>query len=183
MIMEKLEDIWLYKTHSRSEIKKWVSSLEYFYFCRAWGGHANDGDTFEIYLKYSDKEDLLSLCKELGINLNVLPPNTPEPIPGKSYSFEEFEHFKNKIKDFPEYEQPCHSRIFSCPVFIWIENGQLRILLSGAKDGNNYEVMGLDYENCLKIEHKIKKLDLSFDNSIEERITCISRSRYPELWE
>jgi len=181
--MKKLNDDWLYKTHSRSEIQKWVTSLELFHFCRAWGGHANDGDTFELYLHYSDKENFLVICKKLGFSVKELPPNTPEPIPGKPYPSKEFERFKSKIKDFPEYEQPGNCIIFGCPVFIWIENGRIIISLSGAKEGNLYEVTEVDFENCLKIERAIQALNISIDNSIEERITCISRQRYPELWE
>lgn len=44
--MKKLLDSWLFQDHSKETVKNWAGQLKYFYFIRAWGGHANDGDSF-----------------------------------------------------------------------------------------------------------------------------------------
>ena len=44
MQIEKLPDIWLFELHSKQTIRAWVRQLRYFYYKRAWGGHANDGE-------------------------------------------------------------------------------------------------------------------------------------------
>jgi hypothetical protein len=59
---------WLCQQHSFEKIKMWVNSLTSFYFFRAFGGHANDPDIFETWVKYTDKNDLENILTALGIN-------------------------------------------------------------------------------------------------------------------
>jgi hypothetical protein len=41
---------YLYRQHSREEIRRWALSLKFFRFCRAYGGHNNDGDRLSVSL-------------------------------------------------------------------------------------------------------------------------------------
>ena len=52
---------YLFERHNEEEIRRWVSSLSYFRFCRAYGGHANDGDHFLAAFRYRDEADFLLL--------------------------------------------------------------------------------------------------------------------------
>ncbi len=41
---------WLYERHGKAELAEWVPTLRYFRYCRAVGGHANDGDQLVVLL-------------------------------------------------------------------------------------------------------------------------------------
>lgn len=61
MQIERLSDKWLFEQHAKSTIRAWIRQLRYFYFKRAWGGHANDGDEFQVAFTYTDRQDLILL--------------------------------------------------------------------------------------------------------------------------
>jgi len=58
MQIEKLSDNWLFERHSKQTIREWLGQLRYYYFKRAWGGHANDGDEFQAAFAFTDRQDL-----------------------------------------------------------------------------------------------------------------------------
>ncbi len=58
---------WLCQQHSFDKIKHWVNSLSFVYFFRAFGGHANDSDTFETRFTYTNKNDLEKILMKLDI--------------------------------------------------------------------------------------------------------------------
>lgn len=181
----KLPDAYLFRSHSQSIVVRWSNELKYGFYKRAWGGHANDGDEFGIWLNYVSKDELFQILNALNISLKKIPENYPRPLVGKNYSYEEFQKFKNEIKDFPEYEQPSHISISSVPCFCWIENGKLCFSFSGAEDGNRYEVTETDFNNCLAVERAIKKakLETYVSREYENWVTHISVKYYPELFE
>lgn len=41
--------------------------MSYFRFCRAYGGHANDGDQFLAAFRYTDEADLQAVLGSLGL--------------------------------------------------------------------------------------------------------------------
>ena len=65
---------YLYRSHSLAELSEFALRLSCFRFCRAIGGHANDGDELVVALRYSDDEDLSRLWRELGL---------AEPLPDR----------------------------------------------------------------------------------------------------
>lgn len=185
MNTEKLSYNYLFEKHQKGVIKRWNKTMNYGYFKRAWGGHANDGDEFGIWLQYKNRTELFEILNALGIDLKTIPKNHLNTILGKPYSSTEFEKFKNVIKDYPEFEQPLNIKINSVPCFTWIENGKISMTFSGAKDGNKYEVGEEDFENCLKIEKIITDKDLKkyVSTDYENWVTHISKKNYPDLFE
>ncbi|RKR13963.1 hypothetical protein CLV91_0032 [Maribacter vaceletii] len=185
MNTEKLSDIYLFEKHQKSVIKRWSKSLKYGYFKRAWGGHANDGDEFGIWLKYYNRAELFEILNAFGIELKRMPKNYSKSISSKLYSSAKSKKLKSEIKDYPEYEQPLHIKVNSVPCFMWIENEIISITFSGAKDGNRYEAGENDFGNCLKIEQIItdKKLSKYVNTDYEKWVTHISKKNYPELFE
>ncbi len=183
--MEKYPDQYLFKTYPKNEIKKWVRTLKYAFFKRAWGGHAGDGDEFEICLRFRDKAELFDILKVVGVELKNIPEHCSKPIQGKSYTGEEFQKFKTEIKDYPKFEQPLHTKINSIPCFIWIENGKISITFSGAKGGNLYQVSNEDFQNCLKVERIITDMKLKkyVSTEYEDDMRYISKNNYPELFD
>jgi len=183
--IEKFRNEWLFEGHSAQEIKNWVKQIHYFYFVRAWGGMNNDGDRFEAKFSYESKSDLFELTKKLGITLNILPEDTPQPIPGVSYPAAEFWEFKRIVKRFPDLEQPGTIEINLLPCHIYIDENSLQISVSGNDNGNVYVVTAKDFEVCKKLEILFDKLNLisQKDITIEDNAGCVSRKKYPELFE
>ena len=184
MQIDKLSDSWLFERHSKTEIKNWLSQLNYFYFKRAWGGHAGDGDEFQVAFTFSDKTDLINKIEQLGLKLNSIPKDIEKPKAGQSYTTEDYKKFKNPINVFPDLEQPGHSIIFGQKVHIWVYEKSFHITVSGTKDQNLYEVTEDDFKVCLEIEKQFEKLNWkkNLDKSLENNVCCISRTKYPELF-
>lgn len=184
MQIDKLSDKWLFELHSKQTIVGWLRHLRYFYFKRAWGGHSNDGDEFQVAFSFTDRQDLINKIGQLGLVLNTIPPDFPRPVIGQSYPAEEFNKFKNEIKIFPDLEQPGNSIIFGYNAFIWVHNNALHIKISGTRDGNPYEVTEDDLKVCIELEKQFDNLCWSkiLDKSLEKNVCCISRTKYPELY-
>ena len=185
MEIEKFQNKWLFQVHSKDELKEWVKQLRYFYFVRAWGGHNDDNDRFVASFRYNSKENLLDKLQRLGIKANILPPDTPRPVVGVSYPADEFWKFKITVRRFADLEQPGKTTINSLPCHIYIDDGSIQISVSGTKNGNVYEVTNEDLEICKQLESFFDKLDLQSerDFEIEKDAGCISRNKYPELFE
>ena len=156
-----IEDAYLFETHSKAEIARCCAGLYWFRFCRAYGGHVNDGDSLKASIKFSSEGELLHIMRLLGINLNVLPPDNPGPVPGKQYSMAEFEKFKIEIKSYPQYEQPGWQRVLGGSGFVRVEVQHINIGLSG-EDGDIFAVTEHDFENGQTIEKHLKPYGLSF---------------------
>jgi hypothetical protein len=78
--MQKLPNDRLFQRHSKEQIINWVNTLRHSYFIRAWGGHANDEDSFRLALTFTSQEDLqhiintLSIPQQLGsVNIHDIP--------------------------------------------------------------------------------------------------------------
>jgi hypothetical protein len=179
---QRINEDWLFKINSRDEISKWVSNLKYSYLWKR-PSFRDDGDYISLTLNFTDKDDLLEILKIFGIGLKKIPVDFPKPIPGKSYSWTEFEKFKNEIKDFPEYEQPGQCKIGNAQASVWVENKKISFTFSGSC--RDYEVCEKDYENCLKIETIITNQNLiqKVNRDIESNIGCITERKYPELYQ
>jgi hypothetical protein len=178
MGLDKLSEDYICERHPKSEIMQWVNSLRYFLFKRAWGGHANDGDEFQLWIRFADETDLVDKLRQLGITLNRLPDDTPKPIIGKAYSHEEYEDFKSEIPNFPHWEQPMHREIFGESVFVWVHKGnQIEINISGY-----YEVSAADFEKCARLEKHLDVLDWAQYADRKTDVCIISKEKYPEFY-
>lgn len=184
MQIEKLSDNWLFELHSKQTIREWLSQLRYFYFKRAWGGHANDGDEFQVAFSFTDRQDLINKVGQLGLTLNTIPDDFPRPVKGQSYTADEYTKFKIEIRQFTDLEQPGHKIIFGQKVFIWVHDNSIRISISGTRDDNRYEVTEDDFKVCVDLENQFDNLDWQkyLDKSLEKSVCCISQTKYPELY-
>ena len=172
---------YFFETHSKAEIARWCAGLKRFSFCRAYGGHANDGDSFQASIKFSGESELLRVMQLLGIELNILPSDNPVPVPGKSYSLPEFEKFKFGIEGYPKYEQPGWQRVLGISAFVRVKEYHINIHLSGG-DGNIYTVTERDFENAQAVENHLEPYGLSFAHPPKECF-CICEECYPAVWE
>ena len=67
----------------------------------------------------------------------------------------------------------------------WFLRLRRSLSLSGAEDGNRYEVTETDFNNCLAIERTIEKekMEAYISKDYEDWVTHISPKYYPELFE
>lgn len=62
-------DAWeqyLFARHSRDLLRSWAQRLRYFRFCRAYGGHANDGDRLLVALRHEGEDDARRLYARIA---------------------------------------------------------------------------------------------------------------------
>lgn len=182
MSIDKLSDAWLFQEHSKETVRRWVNNLHYFYFKRAWGGHANDGDEFIAKFSHETRQDLLSKLDRLGILLNKLPENHPKPVTGQRYTADEFAMFKNAIKQFADLEQPGHSIVFGHKAFIWISDSTIDITIINTE--NPYSLIENDFQICVDLEKEFDVMGFSnfIDRSLEKNLCVLSAQKYPELF-
>ena len=182
--MERRPDWYMFERHSKETIASWVRRLHYFYFVRAWGGHANDGDEFQAGIVFKNRLDLEDKLSQLGIVPGVISKNDAQPVIGKAYPASEFETFKIAVRQFPELEQPGHSTIAGQHVYVSIGSTAIDFSVSGTADNNSYEVSEADFEVCLKIEEVFENLNWRpfKDESFERNSSCVSQVNYPEFY-
>jgi hypothetical protein len=58
---------YLFRNHNEVQLGDWARRLKHFRFCRAIGGHANDGDQLLLALRHAGTTDLDKLGSELGV--------------------------------------------------------------------------------------------------------------------
>jgi hypothetical protein len=174
-------DRYVFGTHSYAEIEHWAISLHYFRFCRAYGGHSNDGDQFLVALRYDGETGLLDLLKQLGVTPERVPIDNPKPIPGVPYSADQFSRFVSTIKELPTVKQPGHQDICGQRAFLWAEDGKLTISIHDINDP--YEVSEESFSRAKRIEEVIVNIDSRIIDPPRDSKHCICPKYYPEIWE
>jgi len=58
---------YLYREHRQAELEEWTRELRFFRYCRALGGHANDGDELVCSLRCPDPATQSRLLAALGL--------------------------------------------------------------------------------------------------------------------
>lgn len=151
--MDKFPDDYLFSQHEKATVKRWLSQLRYFHFKRAWGGHANDGDTFIVEFVFPDRITLIEEVNRLGI------------VPG--------------FNDSNNYGR----NVLGKHCFWDIKDIKLELSVSGTADGNYYEVSEDDFNTCLYIEQELDSLSWLGVRNEERSGSYISKRHYPELYE
>src|SRR6187399_1451191 len=127
---------YLFSSHSEVELAEWARSLEFFRFCRAFGGHANDGDRLLVAVRIGSEGDLVAVLEELGIGVQRLPESNP-----------------SGIHQFPGIQQPGTVRLAGADVFCWVNPGRLELSISDADDP--YDVSAAAISSALLVEPRL----------------------------
>lgn len=172
---------YLFSAHSRATIRHWARSLRHVRFCKAFGGHANDGDAFRCSIRFRGEAGLLEVCRSLSLRLAPLPLDSPRPMAGRSYSMEEFQKFRRPTEAFPHYEQPGHTTVFGVPVFVWIARDSVDIHLSGA-EGDSYAATDADFQNAKRLDAELERLRFEFRDPPQDSPHCICPHFWPEFF-
>jgi hypothetical protein len=169
---------YLFRGHSQRELEEWARSLQVFRFVRARGGHANDGDSLLAVARYSGAADLGAFLAALGVQLNRLPMDAPEPVSGRPYSFEDWSRFPSKISNLRQFEQPKTRGIAGAQAFLWVLPDRVEISLPVGR----YDVTAEDVANARQIEKFfVSEFARFVDPPVDDK-HCICPRYYPEFF-
>ena len=174
-------DSYLFREHPRAEIQRWATTLRYFRFCRAAGGHANDGDSFLLVLRYQGQDDLLDLLSRLGVTpRTVPPPRSGDDRLWAGYTAEELARLPDAVPDCPGIAQPGRQRIREANCFLWAAGGRLAVNLSDST--NEYEVTEASFVAAQRIEEIVASVAARIVEPPEDNELCICPKYHSYLW-
>jgi hypothetical protein len=174
----RISEHYLFERHSESELRDWASRLKYFRYFRAHGGHANDGDSLDVALSYSNTKSLLELFSLIRFEPVVFREKPLQPIPGVSYSWEEYSKFPSLIAGTEWIQQPSHCELFGIKVHFWCESGIAKISPSPASyDVNTEHVLAAE-----KLEREFVKLNLNYVDPPRDTEHYICPKYYPSFF-
>lgn len=185
MNLDKISKERLFQNNTKEELKRWCGALQYFHYMRSRGGHNCEGDSFCVYFSYNGREDLISRLAQIGVKPDTLPEGAIAFDPLESYSIDDLDKLKITIPYFNDLEQPQYVEISGYKVHVWVMQNRFEISISGTKDGQTYKVSEEDFEVCLSFEKEFDRLGWKtmLDWEIKSQIHCVSREKYPELFE
>jgi hypothetical protein len=100
-----------------------------------FGGHANDYDTFEAWIRYHSREDLLTKMEKLGIVLKTQAEARLET--GKKSLF--------TISAFPDLVYPGSIYIDEVRCYVRIDETYISFVIVGTGSNNSYSLTTADF--------------------------------------
>lgn len=151
---------YLHERHSPAELRDWANRLALFRFCRAFGGHNNDGDQLRAVFAVPTESDLRAALSAIGT----------EPAAALTMP----------IDDYPHLAQPGWVRLADADVHVWVASGRLALQISDADD--LYDVTEAAVRAAESVERVLAPIrDLAIDPPLDDA-HCICPKYYPELW-
>ncbi len=157
---------YLFESHSEATLQEWARRLRFFRFFRAYGGHANDGDSLDVVYEYRSVEDLYRFFAHLGIPITSVadrprPPESgvacpPSLIPGTSL------------------KQPGHCFVTGQKVFVWCETSKIKISLGADYRVTEAHVQAAEAIEVVLSDAPLLRIDPPVDNE-----HCICPKYYP----
>ncbi len=130
--------------------------MKHFRYFRAYGGHANDGDSLDFALSYRKENELNDISSCLGLQIERFDTEPERPEVGKSYTSKEFERFPSLIPGTKWIKQPGRCSIYGNESFVWATED--RVIVSAGC--GHYEVTD-DIVDCAeRIEDSIDLAEL-----------------------
>lgn len=171
---------YLYERHSPAELRDWATRLTLFRFCRAFGGHANDGDQLRAVFAVPTEPDLRAALSAIGIEPTVIPADAPLPVAGRSYTGTEYAALTMPIDEYPYLAQPSRVRLADADVHAWVSRGRLALQISDTD--SPYDVTEPAVRAAESVEPVLAPIrDLVIDPPLES-VHCICPKYYPDLW-
>jgi hypothetical protein len=165
---------YLFESHSEATLRAWAKRLYMFRFFRAYGGHANDGDSLKVAYEYAHVANLHQFFGHLGVPLTTFTERPTQPEPGVAYTFAEFTKFPSLIPGTCWIRQPGHCSIAGQQVFVWCEANGVMISL-----GTDYRVIEAHVEAAEAIEKVLKDAPLIRVDPPVDNEHCICPKYYP----
>ncbi|MCH8497563.1 MAG: hypothetical protein LAT63_03750 [Marinobacter sp.] len=169
---------YLFQSHSEETLRNWARRLSLFRVFRAYGGHANDGDSLDVVFRYDNIEQLQAFLTSLGISLVRFDAAPPQPEPGVSYPGDVFMRFPSLIPGTRWLQQPGHSVVWGHKVFIWCNGETVRLSIH---DG--YYVTEACVAAAEVLETALAHCDLERIDPPVNTKNCICPQHYPEYFD
>lgn len=155
---------YLFEVHAEATLRDWARRLRLFRFFRAYGGHANDGDSLQACFAYASEEQLLAFLADLGVSLVRYQVEPPQAKIGVSYSGAEFLTFPHLIDGTRWLRQPGHCDIAGIKVFVWCARGRVTFSLGSAYSVGENDVAGAEALERLLARTSLERVDPPGDN-------------------
>jgi len=185
MNLDKISEDRLFLNNTKEEIVRWSQNLHYFHYMRARGGHNCEGDAFCAYFRFTTQDDLIEKLSQIEVHINRLGEGDIAFDPFESYSIEDLDKLKIVVAGFNDLIQPQNVEVFGYKTHVWVNANTFEISVSGTKNGQVYKVSEEDFEVCSAMEKEFSRLGWNtiLDHDIKSQIHCISKEKYPELFE
>lgn len=172
---------WFHVPHPAPELARWARALRVFRFVRARGGHSGDDDNrFLAALAVTSEADLLAVLGALGIVPEYVPPDAPEPEPGRSYTGYEWAAFPSRVHAYPTLRQPGHVRLAGEAAFVWASAERVEITVHDAVD--LWDVSEAAFESARRIEPLLAPLAGRIVDPPQDDRYCLCPAYYPEVF-
>lgn len=171
---------YLFEWHSRESVAKWAPTLRFFRYCRAFGGHAGDGDSLRVALKFESRSDLERIFSQLGIPLVLATEDEPRPIVGKPYPADQFSQFRSTVRCFPDLVQPGYVSLAGVAAFVWVYDERLTL---DCKGENVWDVDETAIASARRLEPLLESLAGHVLDPPEDTPYCVCPRYYPEMWD
>jgi hypothetical protein len=168
---------YLFESHAEATLRDWASRLSLFRFFRAYGGHANDGDSLDVAYRYETIQELEAFLRLLGVALVKYSEKPPQPEEGISYTDDQFAQFPSLIRGTEWIRQPGHSVIAGRPAFVWCERNLAKISV-----GANFVVTEQDVRAAEAIEEVLAFASLTRVDPPHETEHYVCPRYYPEYF-
>lgn len=168
---------YLFEIHSPDTLRAWARRLALFRFCRAVGGHANDGDELLLTYAYQDPSQLRAFFAPLGVQLIEHHEAPAQALPGVSYAWNELQKFPSLIPDTSWLQQPGRCQLAHEEVFAWCSNQQIQLSIA-----HGYDVTEADVERAERLERALHNVTLARVDPPVARRHCVCPAYYPELF-
>ena len=185
MSLDKIEAERLFQNHTKETLARWAQSLHYFHYMRARAGHSCEGDSFAAHFMYNGREDLIYKLSQIDITVNEIGPRDLVFDPFESYSIRDLDKIKYTIPGCDDLEQPKDVTIKGHKAYIWVQSNRFELSVSGNQSNAAYTVSEEDFRVCQDLEKKFGELGWNkfIDQEIKTYPHCISKDKYPELFE
>ena len=176
-ILEKLWYHYLYQDHEKEKLESFARRLKLFRFCRAVGGHANDGDSLQVLYKFDSWEILEHFCRTHDIPLVKFSEKPPQPIPGQSYSHSEYTAFPSLIQGAEWVKQPSFCMLYGVKIHAWCSLTSLSISLHDGFDVTDKNIADAEHIEKVLLSEPLLPFDPPVDNK-----RCICPKFHPYVF-
>ena len=168
---------YLFESHPEATLRQWARRLKKFRFFRAYGGHANDGDSLDVSYAYQDASDLQRFFAHLGVKLVVHDRQPPQPESGISYPGDVYAAFPSLVPGTRWIEQPKYCLVAGQRVFAWCDASTIKLSI-----GKDYQVAPSDVAAAEAVEQVIQDAPLPLIEPPVDNRNCICPKFYPEYF-
>lgn len=167
---------YLLESHPEATLREWAKRLHMFRFFRAFGGHANDGDSLDVAFAYKDTAELKLFFSHLGVQLIEYSSPPPQPVPGVSYPGDVYATFPSLVPG-TLIAQPKYCVLLGHKVFAWCTSDLIKLSIT-----SGYQVEPSDVASAEALEIVLQKIQLPRIDPPMDNKNYICPKYYPEFF-